>query len=150
MRSRIKNYLLLILFLAAFTLLTWFLGGTGVTPDFGEDALRVSGPNKFSFTVDYDQIAALELVELTDAGTMLSGGENRSYYWGSWEHNAWGVYTLCAAKKADTAILITTRDDELLVFNYQDNDTTASIFQMFSELLAHRAETVPSAISSAA
>lgn len=141
MKNRLKGFILLILFLAAFTLLAPRFGGIGTNVDFGADSLTVTGPKKFSFTVDYDQIASLELVELTDTGTMLSGGENRSYYWGSWENDAWGRYTLCAAKKADTAILVTTENNALLVFNYQGDDTTASMFQMFTELLAHRGET---------
>ena len=141
MKNRLKGYILLILFLAAFTLLASQFGGIGMNVDFGEDSLTVTGPKKYSFTVDYDQIASLELVELTDAGTMISGGENRSYYWGSWENDTWGRYTLCAAKKTDTAILITMQNDALLVFNYQGDDTTVSISQMFTELLAHRSET---------
>lgn len=141
MSTRAKNTIFLLLVLVVFTVGSWAMGGTGVTPDFGADALTVSGPKKFSFTVDYDQVADLELVELTDPGTLLSGGENRSYFWGSWENEAWGAYTLCASKKADTAIRLTTREGESLVFNYQDDDTTKSMLQMFTDLLAHRAET---------
>ena len=145
MSARAKNTIFMILVLVVFLVGTRIMGGTGITPDFGDDALTVNGPQKFSFTVDYDQITDLELVELTDPGTILSGGENRSYSWGSWENDAWGRYTLCAAKKIDTAIRLTTRDGEYLVFNYQDDDTTQSILQMFKELLAHRAETEESA-----
>lgn len=141
MSSKAKNTIFLILVLVVFTVGSWAMGGTGVTPDFGDDALTLGGPQKFSFTVTYDQIEALELVELADPGTMRSGGENRSYYWGSWENEAWGAYTLCAYKKFDTAILLTARNGEHLVFNYQDSDTTASMLQMFQELLAHRTET---------
>ncbi|MGM9607181.1 MAG: PH domain-containing protein [Oscillospiraceae bacterium] len=141
MSGKAKNTIFLVLVLVVFTVGSWAVGGTSISPDFGDDALTFSGPQKFSFTVDYDQIADLELVELTDPGTMLSGGENRSYYWGSWENEAWGTYTLCAAKKIDTAILLTTRDGEYLVFNYQDGDTTQSMLQMFRDLLEHRTET---------
>lgn len=140
MKNRVLRFLLLLLFLAAFTALSLALGGSGITLDFDTDGLTVSGPKKFSFAVEYGRIAGLEQVELTDPGTLISGGENRSYTWGTWENDAWGQYTLCAAKKADAAIRITTRDGASLVFNYQDNDTTASIFQMFTELLAHQAE----------
>lgn len=141
MSLKAKNTIVLVLVLAVFLVLTSIFGGTGMNVDFGDDSLTVTGPQKYSFTVDYDQIAKMELVELTDAGTMLSGGENRSYYWGTWENGAWGSYTLCAAKKPDTALCLTTTGGEHLVFNYQDDDTTASILQMFQELLAHRAET---------
>lgn len=138
MKNRARNFLFLLLFLVGFTILMHFLGGAGVTPNFDEDALTVNGPEKFSFTVEYDHIARLELVQLTDAGELISGGENRSYYWGVWENSAWGQYTLCASKKVDTAILVTTRDNERLIFNYQNNDVTSDILDMFTELLAHR------------
>ncbi|MGN1004472.1 MAG: PH domain-containing protein [Oscillospiraceae bacterium] len=141
MSAKAKNTIVLVLVLVVFLVLTSIFGGTGMNVDFGEDTLTVTGPKKYSFTVDYDQIASLELAELTEAGTMISGGGNRSYYWGSWENDAWGRYTLCAAKKTETVILITTREDERLAFNYQGSDTTASIFQMFNELLEHRTET---------
>ncbi|MGN0967695.1 MAG: hypothetical protein ACI4O3_00380 [Oscillospiraceae bacterium] len=141
MNAKAKNTIFLVLVLAAFLVLTAVFGGTGMNVDFSDDSLTVSGPGKYSFTVDYDQIAKMELVELADPGTMLSGGENRSYYWGSWENEVWASYTLCASKKIDTALKITTRDGDLLVFNYQDDDTTASILEMFTQLLAHRTET---------
>lgn len=141
MSTKAKNTIFLILVLVVFFVLTSIFGGTGMNVDFGEDSLTVSGPGKYSFTVDYDRIANMELVELTDPGVMISGGENRSYYWGSWENEAWGSYTLCASKKTDTALRLTTTDGEYLVFNYQGEETTASILEMFPQLLAHRAET---------
>ena len=141
MSPKAKNTIFLVLVLVVFLVLTSIFGGTGMNVDFGDDSLTVTGPQKYSFTVDYDRIAAMDLVELTDPGTMISGGENRSYRWGSWENEAWGSYTLCASKKIDTALRLTTTDGEHLVFNYQDEDTTASILEMFTQLLAHRAET---------
>ena len=141
MSAKAKNTIFLVLVLVAFIVLTSIFGGTGMNVDFGEDSLTVFGPGKYSFTVDYDRVADMERVELTDPGAMISGGENRSYCWGSWENEAWGSYTLCASKKIDTAIHMTTTDGEHLVFNFQDEDTTASILEMFTQLLAHRAET---------
>ena len=143
MKNRLTSVLLLILFLVVFTVLSRLFGGAGITLDFDEDALTAGGPKKFSVVVEYDSIDSLELVELDSAGTLISGGENRSCFWGTWENDAWGQYTLCAAKKADTAILNTTQDHEIIVFNYQNNDTTAEMFQMFTELLTHR--TMPGA-----
>lgn len=143
MKNRNISLALLILFLAAFTILSRLFGGAGITLDFDQDALTIGGPKKFSIVVEYDSIDSLELVELTDAGTLISGGENRSYFWGTWENDTWGQYTLCAAKKVDTAILITTQDHELIVFDDYSNDTTAEMFQMFTELLTHR--TIPEA-----
>ncbi len=140
MSVRLKNFLILCAVLAAFTLLTMLRGDFSVTPRFEETGLTVIGPKRFSYTVPYDQIASVELVTLDDAGTMLSGGESRSFYWGSWENEAWGRYTLCASRKFDTAILVTARDGGRLVFNYEGEDTTVSMLQMFSDMLGSRAQ----------
>ena len=140
MSSKTKNYLFLVLVLVGATLFFLLQGGNGITPDFQEDSLTVQGPEQFSFTIFYDEIDNVELVELDDPGILHSGGENRSYYWGQWETESWGVYTLCAAKKASAAILITTVDDQRLVFNYQNDDTTRELFSMFSQLLDSRME----------
>lgn len=141
MSSTAKNYIWIVIVLVAFTLFSFLRGGSGISPDFQEDSLTIHGPNKFSITVQYDQIAHMELVELSDPGNMLSGGENRSCRWGTWERDDWGSYFLCALKKVDTAISITTLEGERVVFNYQDRDTTESILDMFHELLADRGGT---------
>ena len=141
MSGRLKNFLFLLAFLAAFTLLTLFRGGMSVAPRFEESELTVAGPRQFSYTIPYDQIASIEPVTLDAAGTMLSGGESRGFYWGSWENGAWGRYTLCASKRFDAAILITARDGSRLVFNYEGEDTTVSMLQLLSDILEHQAKT---------
>ena len=143
MKKTIRNCLVLLLFLVIATILMQKLGWTGVVPNFDEDALTVTGPQKFSFTVDYDQIAALELVELDGYGDLISGGESRTYAWGVRENGAWGRYTLCVAQKTAETVLITTREGERFAFNYQDSQTTQDICEMFEELLDHRAEDKP-------
>lgn len=138
MSGRLRNFLLLLAFLAAFTLLTLLRGDVSVTPKFEETGLTVVGPKQFSYTVPYDQVASIELVTLEDTGTMRSGDENRNFYWGSWENDAWGQYTLCASKKFNTAILVTTLDGSRLVFNYEGDDTTVSMLQLFSDILENQ------------
>lgn len=142
MRKRSKknlNYYLPAILIAAVIIFTLIRGGSGMDMDFGDDTLVVSSPEEFSFSVDYDEISSTELVDFTDSGTMLSGGENSSYAWGVWENDAWGEYSMCVIKKLDTAILITTQDGERMVFNYESDDTTASLFQAFNEMLDNRA-----------
>lgn len=140
MKKTTRNSLLFLLFLVVIAFGAQLLGWTGVAPNFDEDALTVTGPQKFSFTVDYDSITALELVELDGYGDLISGDENRTYVWGVRENDAWGRYTLCVAKKTAEAVLITTQEGEKFVFNYQGSKTTQGISEMFVELLAHRAE----------
>lgn len=137
-RSAKYNVLLVVAIFIIVTLVSSFTGGTGIKLDFGEDVLTVSGPGKFSASVRYDSITALELVKLEDPGQAVSGDENSGYRWGTWHNSAWERYTLCAAKGLDTAICVTTTGGERLVFNYQNDETTVQIHEMFTQLLAAR------------
>lgn len=137
-RSAKYNILLVLAIFIMVTVVSSFTGGTGIKLDFGEDVLTVSGPGKFSASVSYDSITALELVTLEDPGQAVSGAENSSYRWGEWKNSAWEGYTLIAAKGLDTAICVTTAEGERLVFNYQNDETTAQIHEMFTQLLAAR------------
>lgn len=138
MSQRLKNLIWFIIIIAAFVIVTQLRGSSGIYLDFGDDVLTVSAPNDFSHTIPYDNIVKLELVELTNVGTAVSGDENRKYYWGTWENDTWGQYTLCASKKINNAILITTTNKDFLVFNYESKETTEAMLKMFTELLENQ------------
>lgn len=140
MTHRAKNIFLVLALCVGFTLVSLFSRNNGIGLDFGKDSLTVSGPEKYQYMIEYSRISALELVNLTDAGEPISGEENKSYRWGSWENDIWKVYSLCVAKKADRCILITVEDGSRFVFNYLEDATTEQVYTMFSELLAHYPE----------
>lgn len=136
--SKKVNYLISIIIIIAVLIIAQMRGDSNISLDFGDDSLTVRAPKEFSFSVAYDEISSIDLVEFNDPGNMLSGGENRNCSWGDWENEAWGQYTRGTSAKADTAILVTTTDNAHLVFSYEDDDTTASLIQGFNELLASR------------
>ena len=136
--SKKLNYLLSIIIIAAVLIIALMRGNSNISLDFGDDSLTVYAPKEFSFSVAYDEISSIELVEFTDPGTMLSGEKNRNCSWGVWENEAWGQYTRCTTQKADTAVLLTTVDNAHLVFSYEDDDTTAALIKAFRELLVSR------------
>lgn len=138
MRQGIKNFLWIILVLVAFFAFSALRGGTAMYLDFGEDAVVATAPEHFSHTVNYDAITNLELVDEFDPGTMISGGETRKLYWGTWKNDIWGEYTLCASKKIDNALLVTSSNGELLVLNYENEKTTEALLTLFSDLVANR------------
>lgn len=138
MAQRFKSTLWFITILVVFILVVWYRGGNNIYLDFGDSALTVTAPSNYTHTVSYDDVSTLELVELSDAGTAISGDENRKYRWGVWENDTWGQYTLCTAKEIDNAILVTTTRDELFVLNYENNETTVELLEMFTDLLENR------------
>lgn len=139
MNGRYKNLIWLVVILAAFTIYSFASGGTSTYLSFEGDAITVTAPESYTHAVNYDDIADVSLVDEFDAGTAVSGSENRRYYWGTWENNVWGEYTLCASKKIDNALVITTTSGDHLVVNYESESTTASLLELVNELLASRA-----------
>lgn len=142
--SKKVNYLLSIIIIIAVLIIALMRGNSNISPNFGDNSLTVYAPKEFSFSVTYDEISSIALVEFTDPGNMLSGGTNRNCSWGVWENEAWGQYVRCTVQKADTAILVTTVDNTHLIFSYEDDETTAALLQAFQELLISR-ESEPAA-----
>lgn len=138
--SRRKQMIFWPLFVAVlFTIMMVITGGNGVDLDFGDDSLTIIGPEKYAFTIAYDNIAELALVTLGDPGSPTSEGqENRNFRWGEWANNDWQTYTICASKNMTQYILITTSDGKHITFNYQNSETTAEVYRMFTELLASK------------
>lgn len=138
MSERLKNIIWLIIILVGFTLFSMARGGTSTYLDFGDDKLTVTAPESFIYTVDYDKIDQVELLDEFEPGTMVSGGETRKYQWGTWENETMGKYTLCVSKRIDNALLISHSDGELLILNFESDKTTEALLDLFHDLLADR------------
>lgn len=134
MESNKKNTIFLLL-LAAIVLIYTFTGGSiGIYPDFGEDSLTVSA-SSWDWTIPYDQIASLELAQLPDKGTMRDGIDKAKLQCGDWENDTWGSYTLCVVPKVEACIVVTQIDGSIFVMNYESEESTAELYNMFTQLL---------------
>lgn len=136
MNGKSKFLVNILVFVIAILFFSSFLGQS-VNVNFEEDELILSAPEDTSLTIAYGQIDTMELVETFDPGTALSGDENRKCRWGEWESDVWGRYTQYTLKKVAPVILLATSDGEIVVFNYESEEATTSMHQMFTELLAH-------------
>ena len=141
MKNSLKTLLTVIIVMAAFLLLSNLFGGLSIGINFGDDAFRVSASKDYSVSVNYDEIKSVELVTIAENhGEILSGGENRRFAWGQRKNENLGTYSLYISKKFDSAVKITTLDNTVIIFNYENEDTTTSIVPMFQELLANRGQ----------
>lgn len=129
-----KNRILSIVILVAVTVLSLMSGKIGVDLDFGEETLTVS-VSGFEKEIPYAGITSLELAELPDTGTLLEGGDKRGLQYGTWENDTWGEYSLCITSKVSQALVLTMEDGSVFVLNYQDQDNTQALFEMFTDLL---------------
>lgn len=141
MTHRGRNLAIIIVVLVIFYFVTPFRTGDSVSLNVKEGVLTVAGAEDFSFALDISQIIRMELTALTEAGLATEdGGETRFLYWGVWENDLWGQYTLCASKQFNTIILITVADGQYFAFNYENNSTTEEMYQALLEYLAEEIE----------
>ena len=139
MKKSLKTLLTLVLIAVVFLALSSLFGGLSVNVTFAEDELKVYASKDFYVTAEYDRIKSVELLELPeDLGSIVTGGENRRFSWGERESEAFGKHSLYISKKIDAAVKVTTVDDQIIIFNYESDKTTASIVEMFNGLLANR------------
>ena len=140
MKGKNGFFLAVVIFLAVFFLFAPYRNANTFNFALDTDSFTVTGPEDFAFTVSYDQIERMELFELSDPGSAVTGSENRSIRWGEWENSVFGKYTVCAAKRTDTVILITTRENAYFAFNYHTQKETEKIYQAFSEWIEQQTQ----------
>lgn len=139
MKQFLKYLLYAAIFIAAVYLITVLFGDFQTSVKFGkDDALTLTGPRKTSVTVAYDDIESIELITLADPGEKVDGGSSRSYCWGTWKNEEYGVYQLFISKKTPAAILVKTNAGEIIIFNQGDTATTENTYKLFGELLDNR------------
>lgn len=134
MNSKQKNLAIVILILAMVLFYIFSGGSMGISLDFGDDDLTLSASD-YDWTIPYDQIESLELSELPDIGTFVDGIQKQTLCCGIWENNLWDKYTLCIDPRIDTCIVISMKNSDIYVLNYENTDATGQLYQMFSDLL---------------
>ncbi len=110
-------------------------GGAYTDLDIGEDSLSVSYKD-FSATVDYKDVTAIELVEVSDFGEPLGGGSDRACRWGAWENEVWGEYTQYTIAGADNGVLLRIHDGGIFLLSYESRETTVMLGELLYEMLS--------------
>ena len=134
MESKQKNLIFIVLILVAVLFYTLSGGSVGVSLDFQEDALILSGAD-LDWNIPYAEIQSLELIQLSDMGNVVDGIEKRTLHCGLWKNEQWNEYTLCINPKLDRGIVLGMADGEIIVFNYESNQSTEELLTMFTNLL---------------
>ena len=135
MSERLKNFVWIIVVIVAFSIFSLLRGGTSIYLNFDEDSLFITAPENYTHKVAYDEIIHFELIDKFDPGTLISGGENRKYQWGTWKNDTWGEYALCASKQIDNALILSLSNGELLVLNYESKQFTAALPEFFNSMI---------------
>lgn len=108
----------------------------GVEFDFEQAQLIITGPEGASapVAVDYTLIRSISLRSDLKLGISENGVDSSAFQFGTWRNGEFGQYTLCAYTKLPEHIVLDTAKG-IVVFNYQDSDATAHLYEAFVELL---------------
>lgn len=134
MSAKQKNVFFILIVLAMILVYTLSGGSVGIWLDFGEDSLAIAASN-YDWIVPYDQIDSMELTLLSDPGTLMEGIEKRTLCCGTWQNDVWGEYTLCVNPKIEQCIVLTMQSGQILAINYENSESTQSLYKMFTDLL---------------
>lgn len=139
MKSSVKVFLSFLAIVVIYCAVTSFGGGSSASVEFGNKVMTLHGPQDYAYSLEYTQIKSMELIDLPeDLGTAISGDDALLLSWGERENERWGTYTLFISKKIENAIMITTVDDEILVYNYESEDANESMMNLISEMKARQ------------
>ncbi len=136
-----RNWIVIIVIIAAVTIFSIVNPGYGVTPNFGDVSLTINGPKDFSYTIQYEDIEEVFVDEEFEAGEKIDGGEEWGFRWGKWTNSKYGEYSvamkpkwrLIGGKPASVIVVKTNEDGKTgyYMFNVESDDTTKNLMEMF-------------------
>lgn len=128
------RYLIFGILIFAFTLGFSFIDSANdVTVSFDVDNILIKSDN-YQISILYEQIAQVELTDMSDAGNSVSGKDTMVLRTGTWVNDAWGEHYICADLDCTNCILVTVDDGRKFVFSSKNNATTEEIYE---ELLTY-------------
>ena len=103
-----------------------------------DDAITVDGPQGTFFSVPYEDLQSITLLDSFDRGECIDGGIKYKNAYGTWRCDAYGEYTLMIRTRVDTYIALTDKSGRTLVFNYESGEVTENLYELILSLLEQR------------
>ena len=129
-----KYSLVLLISIVVIVAVYSFAGGGGkMDLDIGEHELSVAYED-FSATVNYEDVTAIELVEVSDFGAPVDGGSDKSCRWGTWKNDTWGEYAQYSLTSTSKGVLLYLRDGYFLL-SYESGESTELLSEMLRDML---------------
>ena len=132
-RRIFTNLILFVLLIVLIAMFTMCQSSTAVQIAFADQVFAVSSAD-YGMNIDYDEIAAVELVEDPDLGAAAGGKNKPELKSGIWENSDWGTYQLVFNPSAANCIVVHTKSGEIYVFNRNTDQETVEAYE---ELLTH-------------
>ncbi|MCD7812742.1 MAG: hypothetical protein LUH20_01585 [Lachnospiraceae bacterium] len=126
--TKYRSLLLPLLIIIIYTIYQFVGGGAAADFAWSETSVTVICPDETEFTIDYADVTSLELCTDANYGTCISGNDSGSAYYGTWENDLWGTYSLCVTQSIGNCIVMQT-DDATFVINYESEEITSALFE---------------------
>ncbi len=125
----------LLIIASIFVVITYFMY-RGILPGVefhpSQTGLTLSGPEKTSVELRYDEVFSAELAENPDYGANIGGGVRGSFHYGTWENEEWGTYEAFVSEKIPCCIVLRT-ENATIAFNFESQDTTERLYPQLQE-----------------
>ncbi len=132
----IRDFIVMVVIVVGVAIWSSVSGNDDVGLQLGDNFVTIVCPDedKTEFTMNFSDVTSMELVNVSDFGINISGGENRNVRYGVWENEKWGNYELYALTSFNECIVMHSAD-AVLVFNTESDEVTADLFTQIQEIL---------------
>jgi len=142
--SNIVACVLLVAFILVVSLLR---GSSTVSFDLSDTELTLKAPKGYTYIVPFEKIESMELcVSKLNLVQAIDGYDKNTCVWGIWNAEKYGHCTLCLTEKSASYITAKLTDGSYVVFNYQNNDTTITLFEQLLNYMEEKGFTVISSV----
>lgn len=77
----------------------------------------------------------MELMDISELGSLEDGGETRGFRYGIWRNGTWGRYAQCTTKQAGNCIFIELKNDGPFLLSIEGDASTRELYIMLIGLL---------------
>lgn len=140
--GKFRNIVFVLILLIGFTVYQMNRNSNPVTYQFASSSVTLTGPDNAPapVTVSYDTILSVYEITELELGECLSGMNNKTCQFGTWENDTFGTYTLCAYTPVTEYMVIQTTGGTV-VCNFESADATQHMYTAFLDLLNAKEET---------
>lgn len=123
------NLILVLLVIVGFGVFYAMRGSTAPSYELDGERFVLLGPEEFATEVRLDQIADMQLLDSFQPETCISGGTTGGCAYGTWENAELGRYQLCALTRVNNGIMISERNGNITVCNFESAQTTNDFYR---------------------
>lgn len=104
--------------------------GTGAvdTTAMGADGLYFKSASGYTSSIKWEDIQSVEVSKCPEFGTLVKGTDEDSEKSGKWINDKFGEYELFVSTKIENCIICMTKDNRIVVFNFESEESTVSLY----------------------